>query len=253
MPTLSFKILESSDENIFSCQLEYCLIIPFYESLMNMEEALVGNHDLKKWLNENKQEWLQAMYDDNEVVSNILSVWIDENITEQLLDITSISDLISLGFRRNYLDQYEIFLTELNDLKNQFSHQRNMTLENIGAHSLDLDNILIEVDGAPSKDLDKYVSYSEDFAIGGFHLSSHGIEVIPKFVTPLISGRNSVAQSKATSPINHEVPRFTRAATILLKQIGNGGSAEVTQGLYLPTMTMVAVSLDSHIHTLRVN
>lgn len=217
------------------------MLEPMDSMKMSSEESSCNNrNNLKMWLNENKERWLQQIYKNDDIVSSVLFHWIDDNFTSQLIDATSIND-ISLGFQE--LDLREIFFTELNNLKKQFSNDNKTMFELINSTSSDVHKIHIEVESARS--LDDYISPSGEFAIGGFHLSSQGIEVIPKSVTPLMSAKNSVVPSKSASPPSHEVPRFTRTATVLLKQIGKGGSSEVTQGLYLPTMTMVAVSISS--------
>ena len=89
----------------------------------------------------------------------------------------------------------------------------------------------IKFDHVNSKRVDISPIMSSDpyFQTGGFCIGPIGIESIPK----------DLSSSQKES---NEVHRFTKEATILLEEIGRGGSGVVMNGLYLPTMTFVAVS-----------
>lgn len=74
---------------------------------------------------------------------------------------------------------------------------------------------------------------------GGFHLSSHGIDVVPISLTPFQTDPSHISPILDSQQSN--APRFTRDASIILSEIGIGGSSQVYKALYVPNLTLLAI------------
>ena len=114
-------------------------------------------------------------------------------------------------------------------------------------------SLIIDQDEADASS--KGSSTSHEYSSGGFHLSSVGIEAIPENNSPYdpITSHCNMPHSEAEfdmkkkyghtlSPITSSHPRYSQEAIVRISQIGRGNSSTAHKCIYVPSLSLIAVS-----------